>query len=133
MISVCVLFFFFFKQKTAYEMRISDWSSDVCSSDLPQRQELRPDRPGEAGPVDQPADDGDPEIDHERAPVGRQRRRQRHPERKLRAALEDLDDPADDVVDPAAVVAGKPPDHDAEQERSEEHTYELQSIKHNYS
>src|SRR3546814_2378767 len=31
--SVC-LFFFFFKQKTAYEMRISDWSSDVCSSDL---------------------------------------------------------------------------------------------------
>src|SRR3546814_10016131 len=33
---VCFLhvFFFFFKQKTAYEMRISDWSSDVCSSDL---------------------------------------------------------------------------------------------------
>src|SRR3546814_1322184 len=35
----CVLFlvrflFFFFKQKTAYEMRISDWGSDVCSSDL---------------------------------------------------------------------------------------------------
>src|SRR3546814_8306756 len=29
--------FFFFKQKTAYEMRISDWSSDVCSSDLAQR------------------------------------------------------------------------------------------------
>src|SRR3546814_14183721 len=34
--SVC-FFFFFFKQKTAYEMRISDWSSDVCSSDLPAR------------------------------------------------------------------------------------------------
>src|SRR3546814_6571019 len=30
------MFFFFFKQKTAYEMRISDWSSDVCSSDLQQ-------------------------------------------------------------------------------------------------
>src|SRR3546814_3662915 len=29
------VFFFFFKQKTAYELRISDWSSDVCSSDLP--------------------------------------------------------------------------------------------------
>src|SRR3546814_19904684 len=29
-----IIFFFFFKQKTAYEMRISDWSSDVCSSDL---------------------------------------------------------------------------------------------------
>src|SRR3546814_19950257 len=30
-----IIYFFFFKQKTAYEMRISDWSSDVCSSDLP--------------------------------------------------------------------------------------------------
>src|SRR3546814_7984975 len=29
-----MFFFFFFKRKTAYEMRISDWSSDVCSSDL---------------------------------------------------------------------------------------------------
>src|SRR3546814_4516546 len=38
--SLCgsVLLFFFFKQKTAYEMRISDWSSDVCSSDLQGRQ-----------------------------------------------------------------------------------------------
>src|SRR3546814_7270303 len=36
---VFVLFFFFFKQKTAYEMRISDWSSDVCSSDLIQAGE----------------------------------------------------------------------------------------------
>src|SRR3546814_4363045 len=34
MISVIHLIVFFFKQKTAYEMRISDWSSDVCSSDL---------------------------------------------------------------------------------------------------
>src|SRR3546814_13681169 len=38
MMFVCVklgyVHFFFFKQKTAYEMRISDWSSDVCSSDL---------------------------------------------------------------------------------------------------
>src|SRR3546814_7645645 len=33
MLCMCVCFFFF-KQKTAYEMRISDWSSDVCSSDL---------------------------------------------------------------------------------------------------
>src|SRR3546814_16555626 len=31
------LYFFFFKQKTAYEMRISDWSSDVCSSDLQRK------------------------------------------------------------------------------------------------
>src|SRR3546814_4769407 len=34
--------FFFFKQKTAYEMRISDWSSDVCSSDLDlQRRDVQ--------------------------------------------------------------------------------------------
>src|SRR3546814_5797923 len=31
---IVVFYIFFFKQKTAYEMRISDWSSDVCSSDL---------------------------------------------------------------------------------------------------
>src|SRR3546814_7716930 len=60
-------FFFFFKQKTAYELRISDWSSDVCSSDLamvrqsrarniellldaPDRQALRP------GPHQHPVD-----------------------------------------------------------------------------
>src|SRR3546814_6324068 len=35
--------FFFFKQKTAYEMRISDWSSDVCSSDLAQAEQHQPD------------------------------------------------------------------------------------------
>src|SRR3546814_3848340 len=33
LLHLCICFFFF-KQKTAYEMRISDWSSDVCSSDL---------------------------------------------------------------------------------------------------
>src|SRR3546814_14579180 len=35
--------FFFFKQKTAYEMRISDWSSDVCSSDLDIRRHIEGD------------------------------------------------------------------------------------------
>src|SRR3546814_17869624 len=40
---MCSIFiFFFFKQKTAYEMRISDWSSDVCSSDLKSYQFLAP-------------------------------------------------------------------------------------------
>src|SRR3546814_3670863 len=49
----CVLDFFFVKQKTAYEMRISDWSSDVCSSDLvgtgrspKARRRCAPTRPG---------------------------------------------------------------------------------------
>src|SRR3546814_10361866 len=41
MVLVCVIFFFF-KQKTAYEMRISDWSSDVCSSDLYDVHRLAP-------------------------------------------------------------------------------------------
>src|SRR3546814_5071284 len=35
---ILLVFFLFFKQKTAYEMRISDWSSDVCSSDLAAAQ-----------------------------------------------------------------------------------------------
>src|SRR3546814_10437673 len=39
MIFLIFCVFFFFKQKTAYEMRISDWSSDVCSSDLLRRQD----------------------------------------------------------------------------------------------
>src|SRR3546814_6844103 len=39
--SLSVVFVFFFKQKTAYEMRISDWSSDVCSSDLLVRHERK--------------------------------------------------------------------------------------------
>src|SRR3546814_3652355 len=39
------MFFFLFKQKTAYEMRISDWSSDVCSSDLFRPLKLAPDHP----------------------------------------------------------------------------------------
>src|SRR3546814_6607500 len=40
------LFYFFFKQKTAYEMRISDWSSDVCSSDLRRSPVVRADAGG---------------------------------------------------------------------------------------
>src|SRR3546814_3248122 len=47
------VFFFFFKQKTAYEMRISDWSSDVCSSDLAYAQTAQP----QTGQAAQGADD----------------------------------------------------------------------------
>src|SRR3546814_4001983 len=46
-----VIVFFFFKQKTAYEMRISDWSSDVCSSDLRAHRRIRAGR----GHLRQPA------------------------------------------------------------------------------
>src|SRR3546814_5296019 len=54
--------FFFFKQKTAYEMRISDWSSDVCSSDLalssswPASARRQAAAVRRAWPADQPAD-----------------------------------------------------------------------------
>src|SRR3546814_10454101 len=57
---LCVVgyvFFFFFKQKTAYEMRISDWSSDVCSSDLKGDQAVKfrlPRRGDRAGAADDP-------------------------------------------------------------------------------
>src|SRR3546814_20624174 len=55
---LCLFSFFFFKQKTAYEMRISDWSSDVCSSDLRRFEQ-----------ADQPQHDGiEMLVHHLRAP-----------------------------------------------------------------
>src|SRR3546814_4996666 len=55
--------FFFFKQKTAYEMRISDWSSDVCSSDLgPEVAALVDPQPGGEGA--QRHDALDAEVQH---------------------------------------------------------------------
>src|SRR3546814_21124002 len=45
-LSLSCFLFFFFKQKTAYDMRISDWSSDVCSSDLTGGAGRRADRDG---------------------------------------------------------------------------------------
>src|SRR3546814_18735963 len=60
-VSVCY-FVFFFKQKTAYEMRISDWSSDVCSSDLVRRWPGAPGQPvaaaGDAGGAGRPVGGG---------------------------------------------------------------------------
>src|SRR3546814_16906212 len=44
---ILVYVVFFFKQKTAYEMRISDWSSDVCSSDLSERDHIRTGTPSD--------------------------------------------------------------------------------------
>src|SRR3546814_2294343 len=73
-----VLIVFFFKQKTAYEMRISDWSSDVCSSDLQivEREEAVERRVARREPAQQPhahrfADHGyrrEEAGDHLRAP-----------------------------------------------------------------
>src|SRR3546814_10586185 len=70
-----VVLFFFFKQKTAYEMRISDWSSDVCSSDLDCEQDQQDDR-------DRP--DRDPQLPRAPSkPGGRPRRPCRSEERRV--------------------------------------------------
>src|SRR3546814_616584 len=97
-------YFFFFNQQTAYEMRISDWSSDVCSSDLQHRRNLAElplrhrhrdddrdhegdralDRRGRRGEraftarrefVGEEEDEQRPEIDHEIEPAMLRRRR----------------------------------------------------------
>src|SRR3546814_14555086 len=61
--------FVFFKQKTAYEMRISDWSSDVCSSDLDDDT----DRPqGRAGGRQGDGDDGRRSVDQAETARGRE-------------------------------------------------------------
>src|SRR3546814_20320058 len=86
------LFFFFFKQKTAYEMRISDWSSDVCSSDLHDHDRQR-------SPYDRDHREGDEDDRH---------------------AEPDTDDKADDQVDFAAEVAGRNSQRGAESARDED-------------
>src|SRR3546814_6679241 len=100
-----LFFFFFFKQKTAYEMRISDWSSDVCSSDLCPLP-CRPSTPAWLHPA---ADPGGPGVALSSA-VARPVRYLRHqlmwPPRK----------------------APRPIWHCAWLYRSEEHTSELQSL-----
>src|SRR3546814_3565477 len=78
---------FFFKQKTAYEMRISDWSSDGCSSDLRKKSvavpwllhlQVRggrgaPDTPGRIQAGDDSGGERDADREHEGAVVGGQR------------------------------------------------------------
>src|SRR3546814_19797287 len=71
-IDLLAVLFFFFKQKTAYEMRISDWSSDVCSSDLIAHRlgllfERRPAHP--AQPLGGPLDVHDPILPLLRDPL----------------------------------------------------------------
>src|SRR3546814_1410944 len=112
------VFFFFFKQKTAYELRISDWSSDVCCSDLEIEEEDQQQQRHVAdeldvaphqglqrlvgGAVDVSAGEADHGADHQRD------RREQQPE------AERLQDDVELTPDD-----GK---------RSEEHTSELQSL-----
>src|SRR3546814_8318091 len=90
--------FFFFKQKTAYELRISDWSSDVCSSDLPSARLAR-------GRADPPA----------------------HPRRSYQAAAAPRRGPAPASCRAADYAPARAPMRRGSP-RSEEHTSELQSL-----
>src|SRR3546814_9535062 len=96
--------FFFFKQKTAYEMRISDWSSDVCSSDL---------IPFDGADAPRPAED--------EGAAGTPQGRQAAPAAGAHEALQGRKDQS-----ARGLPADRPPDSDLL--RSEEHTSELQSL-----
>src|SRR3546814_3907641 len=118
---MCWLFFFFFKQKTAYEMRISDWSSDVCSSDLGPAGGLGhpPDRRPPAGPAPSGTRPAAPlRADH--------RRRSRLPPVRARRRQLVLITLRTCLTDPDLVITEwqrRPTCR-----RSEEHTSELQSL-----
>src|SRR3546814_4928805 len=117
--------FVFFKQKTAYEMRISDWSSDVCSSDL----QIVIDDDGVHAVVAEP-------LAHRARRVGRHELHRRrvgsgrgHDDGVVDRAV--FFERADDVRDAGALL----PDRDVDAvellflvARSEEHTSELQSL-----
>src|SRR3546814_11393587 len=85
---MCVCFFFF-KQKTAYEMRISDWSSDVCSSDLKRHAAARPGETRPAGSGKSRTGKGRADArprsrpQRRRQPVARAARRLRSEERRV--------------------------------------------------
>src|SRR3546814_7035329 len=118
-----LVFVFFFKQKTAYEMRISDWSSDVCSSDLCGRYRGRRRAGRRDGNPPRSADDRAAARWH----PGRSRRRtecrkinpsQRVGGTRCRDRITDLGDDA----------RSDRHTRGARRHRSEEHTSELQSL-----
>src|SRR3546814_4599877 len=132
--------FFFFKQKTAYEMRISDWSSDVCSSDLvpDRRGPVRPLRPRPRGARFRRRPRGDSDLRARRAG-----RAARIAHRVLvRAALlgaprrvaagdsrhRDRPAPADEGLFRRPAVPAQVRRRPRDTRRSEEHTSELQSL-----
>src|SRR3546814_6857936 len=131
-----MIMFFFFKQKTAYEMRISDWSSDVCSSDLRLRRrnapgicDRQPRRPDARLPRRRPRADRrqgqQPKMESANGRGG-DRRLDR---RDLRAiARNGTMDPAHLTLPPTLRPPGLDP---GGRKRSEETTSELQSLMPN--
>src|SRR3546814_4120887 len=123
--------FFFFKQKTAYEMRISDWSSDVCSSDLPNRC-VAVCNPQDGSSVDTHylADILHPIPRHQRLQAGIDPFGQIRPFIDQRAVKLDQAGPGAEAGIGLFRI-GDPPHADQRQpraQRSEEHTSELQSL-----
>src|SRR3546814_8024662 len=118
---IVVLYFFFFKQKTAYDMRISDWSSDVCSSDLSfdDAGTLRLCRgPREYRPVPQPRGGHDRRRQPRQLRVRYRRRSRLHRPRPLRTLR----------VSRRLPCPRSTPHRRRRRARSEEHTSELQSL-----
>src|SRR3546814_2270452 len=112
-LKVRVLSVFFFKQKTAYEMRISDWSSDVCSSDLQAEHLLG--------------------LEVERAGlVGLRVQRKKPPHHLIVLAQDALVHPLPECGELGQTIAhAAPPSNGSSpplRSRSEEHTSELQSL-----
>src|SRR3546814_5362079 len=130
--------FFFFKQKTAYEMRISDWSSDVCSSDLrPQEpQSTRPlqhrdertiRHPSILAPTNPPVESicrRPTTRDLQASKPGRRRGEGRH-------RVEPGPAPRGGRDNQRAQAAGSQPPRGGEGRRSGEHTSEHQTLKRN--
>src|SRR3546814_12078412 len=102
-----MLIFFFFKQKTAYEMRISDWSSDVCSSDLRQQQADNRSEVGNEGEETGDKADGEPEVEAGKRQANGIEHRQRQADRSLAAqeACQRLVDLAPELADRLLVPA----------------------------
>src|SRR3546814_19245556 len=91
--------FFFFKQKTAYEMRISDWSSDVCSSDLPSA--LAPQGPADTSTIAHDAGHGFAYLPLEHRPPRDERELARFLDQRI-ASPGHFDHPAKPALDPLA-------------------------------
>src|SRR3546814_10510086 len=126
---------FFFKQKLAYEMVISDWSSDVCSSDLLRKQRERscsPDGGDPGGSRASAVDAGSEGPDHRREyGAAGERRGYRAPERYPAAAALRLAPGSartDGIGRRAGIRSGNGRGAEGAGQRSEEPTSELQSL-----
>src|SRR3546814_6185150 len=120
---------FFFKQKTAYEMRISDWSSDVCSSDLdPSNDDPAKDQSGPAKKRKKSA--AEPGGAGESEPDDAEQKDTSGPANETSEQIDDEELGVDDEKSSGDEGQAKSSANDT-QSRSEEHPSELQSLMRN--